>query len=63
MSIGTEYLPSVARNLHQSRDLGEPFGLNWFEHAPEDAVVLMRLWIGSVILQSGISLIAKLISG
>jgi chlorite dismutase len=31
-----EYLPDVARRLHHSRDLGEPFDfLTWFEFAPE----------------------------
>jgi len=36
-SIGLEYLPRVARRLHHSRDLGEPFDfLTWFEFARED---------------------------
>jgi chlorite dismutase len=36
-SIGMEYLPAIARRLHHSRDLGEPFDfLTWFEYAPED---------------------------
>ena len=36
IAIGTEYLPAVARRLHHSRDLGEPFDfLTWFEFAPE----------------------------
>jgi hypothetical protein len=31
-----EYLPAVARRLHHSRELGEPFDfLTWFEYAPE----------------------------
>jgi hypothetical protein len=35
-SIGMEYLPRIARRLHHSRDLGEPFDfLTWFEFAPE----------------------------
>lgn len=35
-SIGMEYLPQIARRLHHSRDLGEPFDfLTWFEYAPE----------------------------
>lgn len=35
-SIGLEYLPRIARRLHHSRDLGEPFDfLTWFEFAPE----------------------------
>jgi chlorite dismutase len=37
-AIGLEYLPAVARRLHHSRDLGEPFDfLTWFEFAPEHA--------------------------
>ncbi len=33
--IGMDYLPAVARRLHHSRDLGEPFDfLTWFEFAP-----------------------------
>src|SRR5215471_12400037 len=32
------YLPAVARRLHHSRELGEPFDfLTWFEYAPEHA--------------------------
>ena len=35
---GLSYLPSIARRLHHSRDLEEPFDfLTWFEYAPEDA--------------------------
>ncbi|MBY0612397.1 MAG: chlorite dismutase family protein [Beijerinckiaceae bacterium] len=31
-----KYLPAIARRLHHSRDLGEPFDfLTWFEYAPE----------------------------
>lgn len=35
--IGLAYLPQIARQLHHSRDLGEPFDLflTWFEFAPE----------------------------
>jgi len=37
-AIGMEYLPAIARRLHHSRDLGEPFDfLTWFEFAPEQA--------------------------
>jgi hypothetical protein len=37
ITIGLEYLPAVARRLHHSRDLGEPFDfLTWFEYAPTD---------------------------
>jgi chlorite dismutase len=36
IAIGMEYMPAVARRLHHSRDLGEPFDfLTWFEYAPE----------------------------
>ena len=35
-AIGLTYLPAIARRLHHSRDLGEPFDfLTWFEFAPE----------------------------
>jgi chlorite dismutase len=35
--IGMDYLPAIARRLHHSRDLGEPFDfLTWFEYAAED---------------------------
>jgi chlorite dismutase len=35
IGIGMEYLPAVARRLHHSRELGEPFDfLTWFEFAP-----------------------------
>lgn len=38
ISIGLEYLPAVARRLHHSRDLGEPFDfLTWFEYSPENS--------------------------
>jgi chlorite dismutase len=34
--IGLSYLPEIARQLHHSRDLGEPFDfITWFEFAPE----------------------------
>ena len=33
---GIRYLPSIARQLYHSRDIGEPFDfLTWFEYAPE----------------------------
>ena len=33
---GVKYLPSIARQLYHSRDIGEPFDfLTWFEYAPE----------------------------
>ncbi|AIQ88232.1 MULTISPECIES: chlorite dismutase family protein [Methylobacterium] len=35
-TIGMNYLPAIARRLHHSRDLREPFDfLTWFEFAPE----------------------------
>ncbi len=37
IAIGEDYLPKVARRLHHSRELAEPFDfLTWFEYAPED---------------------------
>lgn len=37
IAIGRDYLPAIARRLHHSRDLGEPFDfLTWFEFAPSD---------------------------
>ncbi|WP_251038696.1 chlorite dismutase family protein [Agromyces sp. ISL-38] len=37
IAIGLKYLPAVARRLHHSRDLGEPFDfLTWFEFAPAE---------------------------
>ena len=36
IAIGITTLPGVARRLHHSRELGEPFDfLTWFEFAPE----------------------------
>ena len=36
IAIGLEYLPAIARRLHHSRELREPFDfLTWFEYAPE----------------------------
>lgn len=36
-SIGLSYLPRIARRLHHSRELGEPFDfLTWFEFAPQN---------------------------
>jgi chlorite dismutase len=44
IAIGLEYLPAVARRLHHSRDLGEPFDfLTWFEYAPEQAEAFEEL--------------------
>jgi chlorite dismutase len=38
IAVGLEYLPAIARRLHHSRDLGEPFDfLTWFEYAPEQS--------------------------
>jgi len=35
-AIGMDYLPAIARKLHHSRDLGEPFDfITWFEFPPE----------------------------
>ncbi len=47
-AIGLDYLPAIARRLHHSRDIGEPFDfLTWFEfalqHKPEFDELLTRL--------------------
>ncbi len=43
-SIGMKYLPHIARRLHHSRDLGEPFDfLTWFEFAPAHEVAFDAL--------------------
>ncbi|MDQ6798643.1 MAG: chlorite dismutase family protein [Actinomycetota bacterium] len=37
IAVGLEYLPSIARRLHYSHELSEPFDfLTWFEYAPDD---------------------------
>jgi chlorite dismutase len=42
--IGLEYLPAVARRLHHSRELGEPFDfLTWFEFGPADVAAFDEL--------------------
>lgn len=42
--LGLDYLPAIARQLHHSRDLGEPFDfLTWFEFAPEHTADFDRL--------------------
>lgn len=44
IAIGLKYLPAVARRLHHSRDLGEPFDfLTWFEFAREDEAAFNEL--------------------
>ena len=44
VAVGLEYLPAIARRLHHSRDLGEPFDfLTWFEFAPEHAAAFEEL--------------------
>jgi hypothetical protein len=49
VSATMRFLPAIARRLHHSRDLGEPFDfLTWFEYAPEhqplfdDLVAMLR---------------------
>ncbi len=38
IATGLRYLPAIARRLHHSRDLGEPFDfVTWFEFAPSDS--------------------------
>lgn len=44
--IGLAYLPQIARQLHHSRDLGEPFDfLTWFEFAPEHTSIFNKLLV------------------
>jgi chlorite dismutase len=44
IATGLEYLPAVARRLHHSHDLGQPFDfLTWFEFAPDHARVFEEL--------------------
>ena len=44
ITTGLEYIPAVARRLHHSRDLGEPFDfLTWFEYAPDHAAAFEEL--------------------
>src|SRR3954451_24304352 len=44
IAVGLEYLPAVARRLHHSRELGEPFDfVTWFEYAPENAAAFDEL--------------------
>lgn len=44
IATGLRYLPAIARRLHHSRDLGEPFDfLTWFEYAPSDALAFEEL--------------------
>lgn len=44
IETGLEYLPAVARRLHHSRDLGEPFDfLTWFEYSPADTAAFEEL--------------------
>jgi hypothetical protein len=44
IAIGLEYLPAVARRLHHSRDLDQPFDfLTWFEYAPDHAKAFEEL--------------------
>ena len=41
---GVRYLPSVARQLYHSRDIGESFDfLTWFEYAPEHSEAFEEL--------------------
>ena len=43
-AIGLDYLPAIARRLHHSRDLGEPFDfITWFEFAPKHQEVFDEL--------------------
>ena len=43
-ATGLQFLPAVARRLHHSRDLNEPFDfLTWFEYAPEHEAAFENL--------------------
>lgn len=43
-TIGIKYLPHIARRLHHSRDIGQPFEfLTWFEFAPEHESMYVNL--------------------
>lgn len=44
VATGLRYLPAIARRLHHSREIGEPFDfLTWFEYAPEHASAFEEL--------------------
>ena len=44
ISTSLSYLPRIARRLHHSRDLGEPFDfITWFEFAPADGAAFDQL--------------------
>jgi chlorite dismutase len=44
VATGLKYLPAVARRLHHSRDLGEPFDfITWFEYAPQHEAAFNEL--------------------
>ncbi|MEO6713610.1 MAG: chlorite dismutase family protein [Mycobacteriales bacterium] len=44
IALSLSYLPRVARRLHHSRDLGEPFDfLTWFDFAEKDAAAFDEL--------------------
>lgn len=44
ISTGLRYLPAIARRLHHSRDLGEPFDfVTWFEFAQRDTAAFYEL--------------------
>lgn len=44
--FGLKYQPGVARRVHHSRELGEPFDfLTWFEYPPEDADAFEKMLV------------------
>jgi len=55
IGVGLEYLPAVARRLHHSRELGEPFDfLTWFEYAPEHSesfIADARMLLSTVLMR------------
>jgi hypothetical protein len=45
-SIGLRFLPQIARRLHHSRDIGQPFDfLTWFEYAPQHEALFEQLLV------------------
>lgn len=45
-SIGLRFLPQIARRLHHSRDIGQPFDfLTWFEYAPQHEPLFEQLLV------------------
>jgi hypothetical protein len=61
MAIGIEYLPQIARRLHHSRELAEPFDfLTWFEYAPKHSDAFENSYVVSGLQRNGPMWIGKL---